>query len=375
MAAWSAWAADWSASSTFGQEVEFDDNIEVDVDSPGNVFGSTSSVLLDITAEAPRYTLNFGGNLEYREFVGPGSPTEVDPLSERVDGDLEIRRPTYILALSALYARRGTTFTDNIEDFDELGVVTVNADRMTYSVGSSVSVNIDRTNSLSVTGAFRSVDFDVSADALDPFIDIDLSASWQANLTGRTSATLGGSVSLFDADNAEESESQTVSMTAGVTTSITPRLSASGSAGLNVIRSSEIGVGGEIITTSVGPLFSVGLQYAMGASEFSISASQSTSASALGDLQDRRSIRIGVNHQVNRREAFRINGSLTTQSAASSGDEGTTFASFSPTYSFTLSRYWTLEVGYQLRYLDTDTGSGLSNKVFGTLSREFVLLP
>ena len=86
---------------------------------------------------------------------------------------------------------------------------------------------------------------------------------------------------------------------------------------------------------------------------------------------------MGLGHRVNSRETFRVQASYSTQDTVSGSDGGTqtTFVSVAPTYTVSFTRYWTFSFGYQFRYRDDDDGSAMSNKVFGTLSREIALLP
>ena len=372
-------AADWSIVSNVSQSVDVDDNFELDADSPGYAVSPTSTATLDITANAPTYALILGGELSYREFTGPGAPSNPEPLSESLDAELTIRRSTYRFGVDGSFARKGATFNETIEEFDELGVTTVNTDRLTYSLGAEASVDINRDNTVSLAGKYRTVDFGDTSGGLVSFEDIDVSASWVQDWSESTEATYKASLGLFDADDAEQTESQTLAVTAGVTKDINERFNVSGSVGVNVIHSSERVAGVEQNDTSVGPVFEVGLGYALGVTEFSLKLSQSVKASALGGLQERRSVEFGVNHQINTRESFGLSAKYTIRDAASSQTSAAgrdrNFVSIAPTYSVSLSRYWSFQMGYQFRVQDSDDGTGLSNRITGTLSRSFVLLP
>ena len=148
-------------------------------------------------------------------------------------------------------------------------------------------------------------------------------------------------------------------------------------AGVNIIDTTQTTLGVSDSSTSIGPTFDVGFSYTLNQTSLNFSVSQTVNASALGDLRERRSFRMGLNHRVNTRETFGVEGSYTTQDTVSGGDGSaeTIFFSVSPTYTFALTRYWNLNVGYQFRFRDDGTGNGMSNKVFGTLSREIALLP
>ena len=372
-------AADWSMTSNLSQKVEVDDNFELDADSPGYAISPTSSVSVDITANAPTYTLDLGGGLSYREFTGPGAPTDPDPLSENANAEVEFRGPRHSVGVGGSFARKGATFNETIEEFDELGVTTVDTDRQTVTVGGEVSVDINRTNAVKVSSNYRMVDFGDSNDALVPFTEADLKVAWTHDWSDSTEATLEASGKLFNADDTEDTESETLSISAGVNKDLNGRLSVSGSIGVNVIHSTETSVGARVSDTSVGPIFDVGLGYTLGVTDISLSLRQSVDASALGGLQERRAIKFNLNHRINRRETFGLATNFTIREAAASQTSAAgrdrTLLSVSPTYSVLLSRYWTFEVGYQFRFQRGDDGTGISNRVFGTLSRNFVLLP
>ena len=131
--------------------------------------------------------------------------------------------------------------------------------------------------------------------------------------------------------------------------------------------------------TTTGALFDLGFDYALSDLNFSVSVSQRVSANVLGDLLERRSVRFSMSHEVNRRETFALSANYTMQEQASDqtggGGDDTNFASVSPSYTFALTPYWTLQFGYQFRFRDDNDGSAMSNKVFGVLSRNFVILP
>ena len=371
-------AADWSVISDLSQKLEYDDNFELDVDSPGYALSPTSTASLGITANAPTYTIDLGGGLSYREFTGPGEPDNPRPLSENLDASVELRGPRHKLAGNASFARRGVTFTEAIEDVDDLGVDTVDTDSTSYSVGATASVDVNRSNSVTFAGSYRIQDFGASDSDLVPFDNLDVAATWTQDVTADMQATLRANYGLFNADDDQNSENQTYAVSAGVNKLVNSRLTVSASVGVNVNQSREETAGVVSQDTSIGPIFDVGLEYVLGVTAMSLSLSQSVNASAVGDLQERRTVSFGLSHQVNSHETFRLASDFTMRDTASSGAGGsasTTFLNVTPSYSFVLSRSWSFEVGYQFRYQDGGTGIGTSNRVFGTLTRNFVILP
>ena len=171
LTAWNATAADWSATSVLSERVEYDDNLGIDIDSPGGIVSATSSATLDLVADDPHYRFNVNGGLSYRAFGGPGSDEETNTVSENINTGLDIPGPTYGIGLSGSFSRRDATFTDTLEDFEELGVVTVQTDRLSFAAAVDVNVEINSTNSLNFAANARTVDFDNAGSNLTPFVD------------------------------------------------------------------------------------------------------------------------------------------------------------------------------------------------------------
>ena len=377
VAAWSAWAADWSAVSVLSERFEFDDNLGVDIDTPGDIFAATSTATLDIVADDPDYRFTANGELSYTDFSGPGSDDEPNSLSETISAGLDLPGPRHNLSLSGTFSRADTTFTDTLEGFEELGVFTVQANKLSFSGTGTLELEVDRTNSLTFSASGQSVDFDDASSGLTPFITYGITTGWSNRVTAATTASLSGSVDFFEADNDENTENLSYSATGQLEVAINERLSVTGLAGVTVIDSTSDVLGVSESSTSVGPVFDAGFSYSLSDTSLNFSVSQSVSASALGDLRERRSYKMGLDHQVNSRETFSLQASYTSQDVVSGGadTQPTVFVTVAPSYTFNLARYWSLSVGYQFRYRDDETGSAMSNKVFGTVSRQVTLLP
>ena len=319
VAAWSAWAADWSAVSVLSERFEFDDNLGVDIDTPGDIFAATSTATLNIVADDPHYRFGVDGELSYTDFSGPGSDEEPNSLSEIINGGLELPGRNHNISLSGSFSRVDATFTDTLEGFEELGVFTVQSNKISFSGTGALEVDVNRNNSLTFSANAQSVDFDDTSSGLTPFVTYGGSAGWSNRVTSTTTASLGGSVDFFKADNDENTENLTYGMTGEVEVDVNERLSVSGLVGLNIIDSTETVLGVSSSSTSIGPVFDVGLTYKLSQTSLSLSVSQNVSASALGDLRERRSYRVGLDHRVNSRETFGVQASYTTQDTVSSG--------------------------------------------------------
>ena len=189
LTAWTAVAADWSAVSVLSERFEFDDNLGVDIDSPGDIFAATSSATLELIADDPHYRFTANGALSYRNFSGSGADDEPNTLSESIDAGLEIPGPTYDVSFAGSFARADATFTETLEDFEELGVVTSQTDRVSVSATVGLDVEVDSTNSLTFTAKAQSVDFENDGSGLTPFVDYSASAGWSKKVNESTTAS------------------------------------------------------------------------------------------------------------------------------------------------------------------------------------------
>jgi len=365
-------AVDWSATSVITERAEVDDNIGVDVDSDGEVYGSSTSVSLDVKATTQRSTLNVSGGFNLNEFAGPGADSDLDSFSQNAGGNLQIRGPRSTFGLTSSFSRQNTTFSE----FEDTGVNNGATDRISYSVGGNVSVNVNRSNRLTVSAGFDAVDFGRPVDRLTPFQNIETSAAWITNLTENTDFEVRGTAGFLRRDDLEDTRNETFSVTGRLTTDVTSYLTVFGSGGVNLIHSTETPIAGmRQSDTRVGTLFDVGFDYQVGVANVGVSFSQSVSPSATDGLRENRSVNANLSHRINTISSVSLSAIYSMQTSTSSEGSDRTFARISPTYSVQLSRYWHFGLGYEFRFQDGDDGSGKSNKVFGTLSRKFVLLP
>ena len=125
-----------------------------------------------------------------------------------------------------------TTFVETIEEFDELGVVSLNVNRITYSLDGQVSYEIDRAHAVSFSGTFRAVDFDSNNDNFSPNRNVNFATSVSREVNRATKVNLDASVGLFESDDQEESENQTFALTGGFDTKVNSRFSVFGSSGV-----------------------------------------------------------------------------------------------------------------------------------------------
>jgi len=373
----SAQAANVTIVVKTAESLEFDDNITRSVSSSGNVYSSLSTISADFAWKMPRLELSASTGTSFRKSAGPGKSDNLNSFDPNLSLGLVKRGLTSTISLSSSFKMQNSTFSE-LEDTD---VTNQKTDRLTLSLNSGWTYNINSNNAFSLSGGLTVVDFTKSSPSLSPFINLNTQAQWTRNLTNLTSVngTLG--VSFFKADNIEQRQSTTFSTSVGLSTRLSPRLSVNSNAGVNLIKTNEnlvvLGaVVGKTSDTSLGFKTDMGVTYALRSIQLSLTAQQALDPSASGQLNQRSSLGFSINKTINRRSSL----SLSTQasrrkSASDSSSEITDQFSFNPRYTYKLARDWQASIGYDFTYRKNDTGTAQSNKLFVSLSKDTTIDP
>ncbi len=374
-----AYAADWSVTSTLSQRVEVDDNYTVSSKSPGHVVGSITRLATAIEAVAPTHSFNLGHSFDLYQYAGPGDSVVSDEFNfDDFSIGFSKQRKLTTYGLSGSFTREPAS----ISEFEDTGFTTVDADRLTFRADASASHQINRQNSVSLNVSATSVNFTEDDDDLNPFFSANTSLSWSHQFNRRTSASVSGNIGYSEFEDDRNTRSLVFSSTVGLSHRLTKRLSVSANLGVRMNKSNEDAT---LLLpasddTDTGFTGDVSLDYQRSKhSNLSLSWSQGLVPSADGDLRNRTSINLSIDHRINRKSslAMSIRSSLQEPSSGS-GSEWRKTLSISPSYSRQLSPYWNADLGYLFRYSDSGsgaTGSASSNKVFISVSRQFVVVP
>ena len=359
-------ALDWSIRSTVSERMEFDDNIGVAVDSPGNVFGSTTSLATTIAANAKTYSIIFDTDFGLNEYGGPGETRGLDSFNQ--SGSVALTKKTtlnaYALNLSFSHQPVSTT------EFEDTGLTNVDASRLYYSADGSVTHQVNKRNSLILSARALSTDFTGTSTGLTPYFDASTSLAWKRMLTRRTDATLTGSLGYYAADNAEDTTSWIFRSKVDVSHKWTKRLTLTGGLGTNFVRTDKT-TGSESSTGFSGDM---GLDYRRKRTSITLRLSKALEPSSGGELQNRTSAAIGISQQINGYSAISLNASFGTQESAGSGTTSRDTVTISPLYTYRPAQNWQTSLGYTYRYSKASE-SAQSHKVFMTVSRSFAPLP
>ena len=361
------------------QRLNFDDNLDTQQNSDGEVLTSATSINLNSTLRTPRsdFSLNTGTTL--RKSFGPGANSDLDTADPRVNGRYQYRGTDYTVGAHGSFTVSNTAFTETDEidvgGFEQTITTNGETQRISYTYGADVTINVNRTDKASAFVTVSSTDFAETVAGLVPSDSLMFGGSWSTVLTRRTSASINGSMRFFNG----RSDSETISLSARLSSKLTPTLSANIGAGINITETERLVAGVLQTDTSVGQSFNLSLSYVLGLTTFSASLAQNLSPSDEGDLRQRTSIAASMSHRINTKSSFTLSSYYAIQEATT--DNATTATSdrnsagFSVNYSYRLARYWNLLLGYSFRFSDTNNGAGISNAVYGSISRQFVLVP
>jgi len=359
------------------ERLEFDDNITRSVNSAGNVYSSLSTINADIAWRMPRLELTASSGTSIRKNAGPGKTDNLNSIDPNLTLGLVKRGITSQFSLSTSFRAQNSSFSE-LEDTD---ITNQNTDRLTFDLNSGWTYNINATNTFSLTGGLTVVEFTKSNTALTPFIDFSTQARWVRNLTNLTSVngTLGWR--YFKADNVQKRQSNTFSVSTGVSTRLTPRLSINADAGLDLTKTdqNQIVLGVKLGRPSdlvLGFQTNLAVDYTLRNTQISFTAQQGLEPSAEGRLNQRSSLGFGISHQVNERSSLAWSTSFSRREAASdTSSDVTNFFSVSPTYTYKLARDWNALLGYNFTYRKSDSGTAVSNKIFVSLSKSTTIDP
>jgi hypothetical protein len=391
-----AFAADWSATSTQSETVEFNDNQFLSPKPLGSTFNSFSTITASATAKTPTSFFAFDGNFSYRKYWGG---LAAEQASEYLNGGVKLHYEekgkvrgdrTY---LEASWNTQSTAFAL----LGELGIVTRATgflDRTTAAGG--IDRWITASDFLSLSAHSTYTNFDPSGGGT-PFTDTSTSVLWRHNLNSITALTASSDVEYLDFDNAFNSRLTMLRENVGVQTSFSPLLSFVGTAGVALVKT-ENGIPGLSLGTSSastntdwtpGFITNMALTYKMFAdTSATLAGLQTISPTLLGSLMQTTTLRAGLVHIVNSHTSLSFATDINRQTYS-----GTTTEYFSASmgYNYTLTREWSARLSYRFlhRFESSGTlsspaltasvvnpfGAANSNSIMATLTRSANILP
>jgi hypothetical protein len=378
-------ADDWVVTSHIGQTLELNDNPRQLPDSPGGAVGSLTNFSLNAINELPTLSFEFGTDLAWREFTGPGAESSLDGLQGEVDAGFKKRTKLTDYNLGGSWRREPAAVSELIDS----GILAANTTRTSYFATGGLEHHLNSLNSLGLSAAGTFVEFSNENQGLVPYDDAVLSGAWIRNISPRTTFTTATTTQWYEADNLTDTQSWIQTMTGQIESQLTPRLSVLGRAGGGVIHTNEewpTARGGttDISDTSGQFVGAAELAYELRNSLFRFSASQDFAPSSLGEVQDATRVGFLFDHKINEQSGVGFAGEFFDRrpSTSAPGELNHRRAMIlSATYRRELMRDWDMLLRYRFVTQDEttdffvpfDDGSSVSNAFFVTVTRDLHL--
>lgn len=273
--------------------------------------------------------------------------------------------------------------------FDPDRLVRVRGDALQYTVGGTAGVgwSLSDRDTLSLNGTLRRRDYFEGATSLVPNTSAALSLGWSRALTNRVDASLGTSVTWFNAtpeagSGAAGSESVTFGINTGASYAATRRLGLSAGIGVSFVDTlSRTGGTGGTGSRDTGLDISLngnlGFTYTGAETTLGGTFAQSVEPSSSGELQNTTSANLSVAQALTADTTFAFQTRFLMQTPLGSGEGDSTdrrILRFTPSLSTALAETTSLRLGYALDLTDEEGEEPVSHSVFLTLSRGFSLL-
>ena len=292
-------AGDWLVTSRIGETVELNDNPQQLPDSPGGAVGSITNFSLNAINELPTLRFDFGTDLAWREYTGPGAQDSLDGLQGNVEAGIHKSTKLTDYQLAGSWQRQPAAVSEIIDS----GILAANTTRTTYFATGGLEHHLNSLNSLGLSASGTSVNFSNDNAGFTPFNDVTLSPAWIRSISPITNFTASANTQWFVADNLTNTESLIQTVTGQIDTQLTSRLKLMGRAGGGVIHTTEQlptprGIN-DISDTAGDFVGAAELAYELKNTIISTSASQDFSPSSLGEVQDRAGVGFSVDHKIN----------------------------------------------------------------------------
>ena len=363
-------AADTEIKAVFGQTFEASDNRKLAVNSPGDSYWSTSTLLVNAVARTARSTFEVIGNLAYRAYGGSGEQMQPNTLDRGIVGIATYRERDSKYFISASYQQRDAS-TVQIEGD---GFSTLTGYVNTTVVTGGIERQLNATDSVSLTATGTITDFTTSTGIASN--NVSARATWNRKVNRRLDWVGAIEYQRLSYDNATDTLTQIARATTGITARLSPRLAVFANVGVNWLNTENEFTAPITIDSgsTVGLLADLLVTYNLMRDTVAVlSASHSIGPNSLGELQERTSAGLSVRHEINDLSYWVIGGQFSRLDQPTDGVTNLMVAS--ATYGRRLTQDWRTELSYVFRHRQSGVGDADSNTVTFRLSKDFVLLP
>jgi len=370
-------AADWTLEAGFSQKIDYDTNINLEIDPPGYALGSISTLNANLFARTPTSRFDLISNLAYQAYTGPGATSELDAFLPVLETKYEVKSRDTELDLGASYVVQSIT-AGNI---DETGLIQeTGVNQHTFTVQGGITHRIDNINKIALNSIASKVDFTPSSGNVVPYHDLDNTLTFGRALSPTMDGDLSFGIEFYEAQDELNTLNTIYSAEASINSQLTRRLTLRLGAGVNAVESKQDRLESSDKNFDVGPLFNLGLDYRMKRSSISLDISEEFTPTDSGEIDEVRQVSLTAQHQFNEASTLGVAFVYSEQAPASGqpGDGGadpTTAFSLSPTFTYQMARDWQMQLGYRLLTEKIDGGNPTSNDFYITLTRNLVVIP
>lgn len=378
-----AMAADWSLKTGLSETIDYDTNINLDVDPPGYAMGSISSLKADLIAKTPRSQLEFLSNLSYQNYWGPGATSDLDAFLPLFDFNFDTHTRNLDLNLGASYTVTSLTSAD----IDESGLIQeTGVNQHTFLVDGGFTYRLNHLDTFALRSAASKVDFTPATDNVVPYEDLDNTFTYTRELSPTMDTNIVLGLEFYNADDEQNTKNTIYSAEGRLNSQLTRRFGLRLGAGLNAVSSDQKNTqppdpsAGQTSNFSIGPIFSLGLDYRLKRGSFSLDLREYFSPTDFGDVDEIRQASIKYEYRFNDATTFALNAVYSHQIPAGQKDaeleaDPTTAFSVNPRITYELARDWEIMGSYRFLTEKISEGSPTSHDFSLTLSRDLVLLP
>jgi len=381
-------AIDLELKSQAGQSVEFNDNRDLAPKSKGDTYTFLSSLMFDAVARTPTTKFAATVDLSYRAFTGPGAEQLLDALDHGVRASMETREKLTTYNLAGSWTRRDAS-TVQIED---IGFATVHGHVDTYVAEGGA--RRDLTPEESIGWATRVTTIQFSSQGATSrgtnSLSVVSTADWKRQLDVLTDVTSALQFEWQNLDNLFGTNNFIWRPTVGVQHRLTKQLTmkVSGGAAITTTTQDMTSLIPPTITlprsgTQAGWIADLLLVYKVKTAEVSFLAGRSVAPSALGDLQERSTVSLTYQQDINAVSTLSLSGMFTRIKAPPGSNAilldpafiGSAADVYTATvgYDYKLARDWNARLTYRFTHRQTDTNSGNSNAVMLAVKHDMTI--
>lgn len=391
-----ATAAEFSLTGNVAQRLSAISNPDADPESEGLAVGSITSIGLDLSAQKGRTRAAFSTGASFSAFAGPAADDDLNLASPNASGRVRYTGRRFGAGTNFSFSRTSTTFSElntdailrAIDEQEEGEPIVIPADeliveedaiRTSFGLGADLDYTLTPRNRLTLAASGRITRFSEDVAGLEPSSNYGANLSWTHSLSARSSAGLSLGARRFTANDAEETEGLTLSFSGDYRTALSPRTELNASAGASFTEIDELdvvgGVGVPTTDRDVSFSGSLGATYRSDRDTiFNFSVRQAVVPTTDGELQNVTGLR--ANYRQNLTPLVRLTvgagHSISSDLGEASGDLEQ-FFTLSPSISYQFAPRWSASLGYGLRVEDDESGIGVSNRVFLSVSRSLEL--